>query len=265
MARGVRYDQLRRDRRRRCAHIRGVIGERHVRLVTDAADDGTRKAHDRAHQGLVVERREIFTWAAAARDDYDVQFAQLRQSIQRSDQRLHGTDALHLRGGEDQLDARIATRDDGLHVAPRGADRARDDANATGRRRKRALAFQREEAFGGEPPLERLKTEERVTSTRGTDVVDPELAAAVTVVELDPAVREDLRPVARRERNLRSLRREQNALHLTHVVLEREVHVPGGRYARLEHLAFDPEILELVAGLECVRARRSRLSTSRRP
>ena len=84
----------------------------------------------------------------------------------------------------------------------------------------------------------------------GTDVVDAELAAAVAVIELDPPVREDLRPVARRERDLRRLRREQHALQLADVVAQREVHVTRGRRLRLKDLALDPQVLELVAGLD---------------
>src|SRR6185295_19437886 len=250
MARRVGHDELRCDRWRRRAHVRGVIRQGHVGLVPDTADDGPGEAHDRAHQCLVFERREIFARAAATRDDDDIQLAQLREAIERTDQRLHRAYALHLRGSEDQLDARIATRDDGLHIAPGGTDRTRDDADTTRCRRERALPLLCEETLGGKPSLESLEAEERVARAGRAYVVDAQLAAAIAVVELDPPVREDLGPVARREGDLRRLRREEHALQLADVVAQREVHVTRGRRLYLKDLALDPEILELVAGLD---------------
>src|SRR6185503_11460108 len=246
----VGHDELRRDRWRRRTHVRGVIRQRHVRLVSDATDDRARKPRDRADQRFVVERGEILARAATTRDDHNVQLAQLREPVQRADERLDRADALHLRGREDELDAWIATRDDGLHIAPGRTDRARDDADAPRSRRERALALLCEEALGGEPSLERLETEVRISGARRTNVVDAELAAALSVIELDPPVREDLGAVARRQGDLRGLRREEHRLQLTDVVAKCEVDVTRRRHARLRDFAFDPEVLEVVAGLD---------------
>jgi hypothetical protein len=111
------------------------------------------------------------------------------------------------------------------HVAPGSTDRARDDADASRRRRQRALPLLSEETLGDESSLERLEPEVRVAGARGADVVDTELATSLTVIELDPAVRQHLRAIAWRERDLRGLRREEHRLQLTHVVAQREVHV----------------------------------------
>ena len=157
---------------------------------------------------------------------------------------------MHQSRREDQFHPRIAARDDGLHVTPGGANRARDHAHATRRGRERALALLREETLGDQAPLQRLETQERIARARGTNVVDPQLAAALAVIELDPAVREDLRPVARRQGDLRGLRGEQHALQLADVVAKGEVDVTRRRDARLRDLALDPQILELVTRLD---------------
>src|SRR3546814_8463101 len=56
-----------------------------------------------------------------------VQLAQLRQPIERADERLHRADALNECWCEDELDARIASRDDSLHVAPGRTDRRSEE------------------------------------------------------------------------------------------------------------------------------------------
>jgi len=59
-------------------------------------------------------------------------------------------------------------------------------------------------------------------------------------------VRQHLVAVARRERDLSSLHREEHALQLPDVVAKREVHVADGRASCLNDLALDPEVFELV-------------------
>src|SRR5439155_57749 len=83
---------------------------------------------------------------------------------------------------------RVAPRDDLLDVVPHRTDRARDHADAPRRRRERALAFDRKESLGGEPPLERFEPEVRVARASRPDVVDLKLAPPVLGVELDVAV-----------------------------------------------------------------------------
>src|SRR5207245_7849416 len=186
----------------------------------------------------------------AASEYHYIEVAQLRERVKSGYHRFDRTGPLHLRGREGRLDSRIALRDDGLDVMPRGSDRAGHDADAARRRRQRALPFEREDTFRGEPALERLKTEVRIARARRPQVVDHQLAAAVAGVELDVAVRQDLRAIPRRERDLCGLHREERAAQLPDVVPQREVDVTLRRDRGLHHFAFDPEILELVAGLD---------------
>ena len=81
----------------------------------------------------------------------------------------------------------------------------------------------------------------RVAKTGRAQIVDADLAATVAQVELDVAVRDDLHPVPRRERDLGRVRREQDALQLADCVTQREVHVSAIGTLRLEDLALDPD------------------------
>ena len=95
---------------------------------------------------------------------------------------------------------------------PHRADGTRDHADPSRRGRERTLALDREESFRGEAALQRLETQVRIPGARGTQVVHHELAAAVLRIELDVPVGEDLVAIARRERDLRGLHREEGAL-----------------------------------------------------
>src|SRR4029077_16642283 len=134
---------------------------------------------------------------AAAREDDHIEIADLRETVERGDERLYRADPLHLRRREDALHARISPRDDLLDVVPHGADRARDHADASRGGRQWPLALDREESLRGEAPLQRLETQVRIAGAGRTEVVHLQLAAPVLRVELDVPVREDLVPIAR--------------------------------------------------------------------
>ena len=90
---------------------------------------------------------------------------------------------------------------------------------------------------GGETSLQRFESAGRAG---GPKVVHLELAAPILRVQLDVAVREDLAPVARRERDLRGLHREEHALQLPDVVAKREVHMADRRASRRLLSSVDP-------------------------
>ena len=56
----VRHQQFRGGRRRGRAQVGGEIGQGEVGLVADRGDHRHRAGGDRAHQGLVVERPQVF-------------------------------------------------------------------------------------------------------------------------------------------------------------------------------------------------------------
>jgi hypothetical protein len=95
---------------------------------------------------------------------------------------------------------------------------------------QRALALEREQALGGEALLQCLEAEVCVARAGGAQIVHPQLHAALAVVVLDVPMCDELRPVARRERDLRRLGLEEDARELTDLVAEREVHVAGRRH-----------------------------------
>src|SRR4029079_17540834 len=65
----VRHDDLCRCRRGRRTHIRGEIGQGHVHLMADPADDRQRVRDDRAYDTLVVERPEVLERSTATCED----------------------------------------------------------------------------------------------------------------------------------------------------------------------------------------------------
>jgi len=109
--------------------------------VADAGAHRTREARERPDECLVVERSEILGRAAAARENDHVEIADLREPIERGDERFDRADALDLRGREDELHARVPAGDDLLDVMPDRADRAGDDTDPPRRRRQRALSL----------------------------------------------------------------------------------------------------------------------------
>ena len=135
----VGNDELRGGRRCRRADVRDEIAQRHVGLVTDSGHCRPREARHRAHERLVVERREILGRTAAARDDHNIEVAHLRETVERADERLDRAAALHERGREHELNSWVTPCHDGLDVVPHRADLAGDDADASRRSRQRAL------------------------------------------------------------------------------------------------------------------------------
>src|SRR5207247_5415023 len=90
----VRYDELCGGGRRGRADVRREIGERDVGLMPDAGTDRPREPHERAHERLVVERREILRGTAAAREDHHIEVADLRETVECRDERLDSPDPL---------------------------------------------------------------------------------------------------------------------------------------------------------------------------
>src|SRR6266550_1180231 len=152
----VGYDELRGRRGRRRTDIGDEIGEGDVRFMADPRAHRPRETRQCADERFIVERPELLGRTTPAREYHHIEIADLGEAVERVDDRLDRADALHLCRREDELDARVAARDDGLDVAPDRADRACDHADPARGERKPALALRSEEAFGRETPLERL-------------------------------------------------------------------------------------------------------------
>ena len=120
----------------------GVVG-----LVPDRGDGRNLGGGERPRHPLFVEGPEVLEAAAAAGDDDHVEALQPVEGPDALDDLGRGLLALHARGVDEDLQVRVAPRDDAHDVLD---DRARGrghDADAAGQLRQRPLAGPVEEAL----------------------------------------------------------------------------------------------------------------------
>ena len=146
----VWYDLLCRIRRRRGAKIGGQIDERPVVLMPDCRDDWFAACRRGTYHVFVGEADEVFETAAATRDDDDVHSRVVVELADRLDHLRRALRTLDV----DMLNHEVHRRPTQVHVGDDIAFGAglgcANQADATGKFRKRNLVFGVEQAFAFE-------------------------------------------------------------------------------------------------------------------
>ncbi len=156
--------------------------------MADGGDDGELAGGDGAGQGLVVEGGEVFEGAAASCDDDEVNSVGMCvEPGDAVDDRLRAVCALHEGGIDEEIQAGVATADDGNDVADDGSGGRGDDADAVREGRQGALAVGVEEAFVGEAALELLEGELEGACASGLHGLGDELELTSGLVDGDAA------------------------------------------------------------------------------
>ncbi len=139
-------EQLRSGRGRGSADVGCRVGDRRVRSMADAGDDGQAAAGNGARYLFMIEAVQILPGAPATRDQNDlgvirmrVEPAQTGRDLRRAVRSLHGGWV------DEQLHGGVPSPADLDDVPQRGPLQAGDDADAAGKRRQGALAI--EETF----------------------------------------------------------------------------------------------------------------------
>ena len=212
--------------------------------MTDGRDHRHRAARDRAHDALVIERRQIGGRATTATDDHEIDAGaddhrHAHHDLVRRRRSLH-------RAVGDQDRRREPAVDGADDVVHRGAARRGHHADALREPGQRALLRLGEDALGRELHLELLAGESLGARSRRLCEIGVELHLAVALVDAEPAANAQVEPGDDLE--LETLRVTPPHHRREHgpAVREREVEVPGARPRGLGDLALDPDQPERV-------------------
>ncbi len=223
--------------------VRGEIGEGAVGLVPEAGDHGHRTAANGTHDLTGIEGGEVFARAAAADEEHEIGVAPLGEAGERLRNVERGMNPLDRGGVETDRDERKSPVEHPEHVAHGGPAGRGHDRNAAGKTGERApLLETAKEPFGGKGAAQLLELPLPCAFAAFLDVINDELKRPARLIDGRPAVDEDRSPgdEERRGRRPQAPREEDTADHRPFVA-EREVTVPRGGCAQIEHLALDPE------------------------
>ena len=134
---------------------------------------------------------------------------------------------------------------DGDEVADDCSGGRRDDANASGECRKRALTFGVEQAFLLKPALDLLECKLQRSCAHGLKVLGDKLDLAALLVNGDASTHQNLQAVFGAEAQQRRLAAEENGGDLAGVVLQGEINVAGRGGAEVGDFTLDPYVREL--------------------
>jgi hypothetical protein len=227
------------------AEVGYEICDGEVGLVADRRDNRKRRGSDSAGEGLVVETGEVFHGAAASGDEDEV--GSIRICVEPADAGGDGSwtaVALHGRGIDEQIEARVAAANDGSDIADDRAGGRSDDTDALREGGEWALAVGVEEALGEETSFELLERELERTGAARFHGFGDELKLAAALVDGDATADEDSKAICRTEAEKLGLTAEEDDRELGFAVLEGEVNVTGGRGAAVGDLALDPKVRE---------------------
>ena len=239
--RAVRHAAFRRARGRRCALIRDEVGDRDVGLVAHAADDRNAASVDRARDGFLVERHQVFERAAAPGQDQHVALATCSRELQRLHDFARCRLALHRNGVDQDRHGREAALQDVQDVAQRSAGRRRNHADATGQGGQRLFLCGLEQALGQQLAFEFLEPATQRAFASLLEVIDDDLELATGLVEAHATSCEHPGAVLDREAHQHAAVAEHRAANLGRFVLQREIPVARGGARQVRDLAFEPD------------------------
>ncbi len=254
--RPVRHDDLGGRGGCRGPAVGGEIGEGHVGLVADPADDRDRVRDDGPDHPLVVERPQILEGPAATSQDRHGRRGvrptlrvTLRDVVRDPPQRADDARRAPGRPGPGRVPGRPRPA---ASAAPgRGGCRARPrrsslvaTAMTPGRSGSGRLRAASKRPSRRQLRLERLEPEGEVAEPGRLDRRDVELVDALGIEHVDPAVGDDPEPGPRLERRGEPVVAEPDAGELAPFVLQREVGVAGARDRDPADLALDPHVAQ---------------------
>ena len=175
----ARHRQLRGRRGSRRSEVRDEVGNRVVRVVADAQDDGSLRSEDRPGHLFLVERPEVLDRPAAPSEDHDVHQPGLVERPERLADALGRAIALDQRRREDDLGERVAAAHYVDYVVDDRARRRGDDADPPREAGVSALPSLVEQPLALEASAKLLKLQVEEADTGRLDEVHVELVRAL--------------------------------------------------------------------------------------
>ena len=154
-----------------------------IHVMPDRADDRGCRFGDRADQGLVAERQQVFDRPAAAGDDDDLDVTEGVEVGQGAADVPDGGAALNRDGPDLEPDRRPPAAGVLDDISLGRAAPAADEADGVGKERQRTLAVGVEEALGPQRRLEVLEAGEEFADSHRTDLPGVQHQRAALVPE----------------------------------------------------------------------------------
>ena len=247
----IGHAEFRRGGRCRRAQVGNIVQNRSVDLMPYRRDHRPAAGGCGAGDTLGVEHPQILFAAAAAGDQDQVGPRVAVQPADAVHDTLFSLDALHADGGQQQFHHRPAAANDVLHVLPRCAGLARDNADTPRYGGQRALALGCKQALGLQLFVQRVKRHLRGTRAEGLHIVSVELERAVPLIDRGASVDEHQHTVLRFEVQKLCLGAEHDSLDGGVLILEREIQMPALVMPRKAgNFPADDQIVQRVALLQ---------------
>jgi hypothetical protein len=206
------------------AQVGDEVRDGEVGLVADRRHRGNRTGRDRARHGLEVEGPEILEGASAA-GQQDHVGVELAHPGKRVEHLALGGLALDRHRQQHHVERRKPAGDDVQHVAQGGAAGGRNDRKPAWQIGQGTLALGIEQAFPGEPVLQRFERGTQGAGPGGFQVLGDELEIAARLVEAEPPAHQHAVAIPRLGTQRAVAAGEHRAADLRGGVLQREVPV----------------------------------------
>ena len=217
-----------------------MVGQGHIGLVADAADQRHRHGADRAHDVLVVEGPEVFQRTTAATQDRAVHLIALRSQGQCRTQRGRRLRPLHHTWIDKYLHMRRTARQRRHDIAQRRRAERGDHAQPARVGRHGPLQRRIEQAFGFEPRLQIEELFEQRARACTLHGLDHQLQLASWLVHAQPTSQLDQLTILRREVQQHGSATEHRTAQQGRIagcVFQVEVTVAAGGPGKARHLA----------------------------
>lgn len=229
-------------RRGRCGgtHIGDKIGDRGIRFVTDAADDGQMTIGDGAGHDFRVECPQIFHAATAADEQQHIAFVTLPGLQDGCNNAVRGGFALYGRGVKDDGQMRSTSAQGNQDIMHGGGLRRTDDTDSSWKPGEEALSFLREQTGELEFFLEAGEFLEQASYTGAPHGFDRQLEVSTWFIEGYQDLSFDVLPVFQSPGNRLRTHAEHDATHLGGVIFQAEVDMARGCAGQIGHFARYP-------------------------
>ena len=227
-------------RRRRRPEVCGKIGNRHIGLVSDAADDRHRRSDDGTRDRFVIEGPQILYAPASAAHQEHLALATLASQGNRRRDPFTRTCSLYRGRIDDHAAMRRAPLQGAQDIVQGGRLRTGDDADA-GRECRHLTFCQRiEQSFGGQLRFQFQECLVQVADASPANRFNPELVIAARRIQRHQCAYLDLVTFARQEVRVLGAAAEHDRTDLRRIVLEREIPVARCRLGEIGDLARHP-------------------------
>src|SRR5579864_324250 len=224
------------------SQVGNEIDDGEIGFVPHCGDERNGGRSHGSRQIFIIEGREVFGGAAAARDDNYVHIFLLVKVANAGGYFMRGGISLNLRGINQEVDGAVTALDDVENVAQGRGLRRGDDSDASGKGRNRLLAFGGEQALGFKFCLQLFEGQLQRARAFGLDVLGRNLQFATIFINGDAPSHNHLQAVGGAETQQASGGTEHDHSDLGVAVFQGEVEVSGVGGAKVGNFSYDPGV-----------------------